>query len=471
MEILKTDYLIVGSGAMGMAFADTLLSETDSDIIIVDKYAKPGGHWNHAYPFVTLHQPSQFYGVSSKELSKGRIDQIGLNKGLYDLASGAEVSAYYEEVMNHTFLPSGRVRYFPLAEYIGDRSFSSLINGDSYQVEIKKKLVDATYLKTTVPSLHTPNFRVDSNVNFIPLNDLPSIASPPEGFVIIGGGKTGVDACLWLLEKGIHPDKISWIISRDAWMLDRRNSQPTLEFFEYSLGAIANQFEAIAASTSVDDMWHKLETTGVLVRLDKEHRPTMFHGATVSQQELVELRKIKNVIRLGRVQHILGDSIILDKGVIPTSPNQIHVDCSASAITNLDTKPIFQNELITPQTVRAYQPVFSASVIAYIEAHYSSDKEKNNLCQVVPLPNHDTDWISMTAVQMVNQITWAQDKELRKWIKGNRLDGFSDMISQIEKSDKEKLQILFRIKKNGLPAMMKLKNYMAEIASNHTQKA
>ena len=57
---LKTDYLIIGSGVVGMAFADSLLTETDADIIIVDRYAMPGGHWNVAYPFVTLHQPSSF---------------------------------------------------------------------------------------------------------------------------------------------------------------------------------------------------------------------------------------------------------------------------------------------------------------------------------------------------------------------------------------------------------------------------
>ena len=99
---LATDYLIVGSGAVGMAFADVIISETNKNVVIVDRFAKPGGHWNSAYPFVTLHQPSQFYGVSSRELSKGRIDEVGLNRGLSDLASGAEVSAYYDDVMRHT---------------------------------------------------------------------------------------------------------------------------------------------------------------------------------------------------------------------------------------------------------------------------------------------------------------------------------------------------------------------------------
>ena len=83
---LETDYLVVGSGAMGMAFADTLLAETDARILLVDRNHKPGGHWNQAYSFVTLHQPSAFYGVSSRELCKGRKDEVGLNKGLMELA-------------------------------------------------------------------------------------------------------------------------------------------------------------------------------------------------------------------------------------------------------------------------------------------------------------------------------------------------------------------------------------------------
>ena len=65
-----TDYLVVGAGAMGMAFTDVLLSESDATITIVDSKAKPGGHWNDAYPFVRLHQPSRFYGVNSRCLER-----------------------------------------------------------------------------------------------------------------------------------------------------------------------------------------------------------------------------------------------------------------------------------------------------------------------------------------------------------------------------------------------------------------
>ena len=98
---LTADYVIVGSGAVGMAFADTLMTESDATLIIIDRYAKPGGHWNVAYPFVQLHQPSSFYGVNSKELGAGRLEVGGLNDGLGELSSGAEVLAYYDDIMRH----------------------------------------------------------------------------------------------------------------------------------------------------------------------------------------------------------------------------------------------------------------------------------------------------------------------------------------------------------------------------------
>jgi len=340
-----------------------------------------------------------------------------------------------------------------------------MLTDETYEVKVNKKIIDCTYLKTTVPSTHTPNFAIAPEMQFMPLNDLPKIKKSPAGFIIIGGGKTGIDACLWLLENKVDPDKITWIMSRDAWLLDRKTTQPSMEFFEYSIGNQANQFEAIAAAESIPDLFKRLEDKGVLVRIDKNVQPKMFHGATISQLELEELRRIKNIVRMGRVQSIETNKIILDKGTIPTSTNHIHVDCSASAISNLEMKPIFTSDVVTPQTVRSYQPVFSAAVIAYVEANYETDKEKNNLCKVVPLPNHDTDWIKMLAAMMMNQFTWGQDKELRNWIKNNRLDGFGQVIAGASKEDEAKQVILKRLKNSVMPAAMKLQQFMQELES------
>lgn len=462
--LLETDYLIVGSGAVGMAFADTLLTETDANIVVVDKHHKPGGHWNVAYPFVTLHQPSAFYGVSSRELSSGQKDQVGLNKGLNELASGAEVSAYFDNVMREQFLPTGRVQYFPMCEYLGDGCFVSTLNGQKYKVQANKKTVDATYLKTTVPSTHTPGFKIDPDVRFMPLNDLPKITEKAPAYAVIGGGKTGIDACIWLLEHGVDPDTIQWIMPRDAWLIDRKNTQPTIEFFNDSIGAQASQMEAIANSESIDDMFSRLEQAGVFLRIDKDVWPEMFHGATISQLELEQLRRIKNIVRKGRVQQIHKNQIVLEKGNLETVDGTVHVDCSASAISNLEIKPIFEGKLITPQTVRSYQPVFSAAFIAHVEVSYP-EEVKNKLCNVVPLPNTNTDWIKLTAAFMMNQHIWSQDEGLRKWLFENRLDGFSKVVHSVSKEDTEKMAILGRMRANAQPAMAKLQQYLAQIAA------
>ena len=40
---IEADYLIVGAGAAGMAFADTILTDTNARILMVDRHHRPAG--------------------------------------------------------------------------------------------------------------------------------------------------------------------------------------------------------------------------------------------------------------------------------------------------------------------------------------------------------------------------------------------------------------------------------------------
>ncbi|MEM8941207.1 MAG: NAD(P)/FAD-dependent oxidoreductase [Pseudomonadota bacterium] len=456
IQQLRADYLIVGAGAVGMAFADTILGESDASIIIVDRYAKPGGHWNVAYPFVQLHQPSQFYGVSSKELSGGRIERGGLNDGLNELASGAEVSAYFDDVMRHQFLPSGRVQFFPMCDYKGEGRFESIVGNQRYQVEVGKKIVDATFLKTKVPSTHTPNFSIADGVPFMPLNDLPKVTTPPDHYMVIGGGKTGIDACLWLLGMGVDPDCIDWVRPRDSWLLNRKNAQPTDDFFYNVFGAQLALMESAAKAASYEDLFERLEAGGYFLRLDQEVTPRMFHGATISEPELKLLQTIRSVIRLGRITHLGDKTIEFQQGSLPAKPNTIYVDCSARPLDGLpDDVPVFNGDTITPQMVRSYQPVFSAALIAHIELSMDDDEAKNSVTTPVPPPEADTDFAYFSAVSMMNQYLWSQNDDIAEWLLGNRLDGFSRMLKNA-KEDPEKTQLLERMRSYGPDAVSNL---------------
>ncbi len=467
MNRIETDYLVIGSGTAGLAFADTLLDQSDAHITIVDRHGKPGGHWNDAYSFVTLHQPSAFYGVNSMELGTGRKDVMGPNQGLYELASGPEVAGYFDRVMNHKLLPSGRVAYRPMCNYLGEHCFESLLSGARTQVLVRKKLVDATYFSPSVPSTHTPRLRVAAGVRLVPPNALPQLwhglrgGSLPRRFVIVGAGKTAMDAGVWLVNAGADPDAIHWVMPRDSWLVNRITTQPGAEFFTESIGGQAEQMAAFAQATSIDDLFARLEACGAVFRIHADQKPSMFHLATTTLGEVEVLRRIRNVIRMGRVQAIEADGMVLDQGRVTMDAQALYIDCTASAVEPRETQPIFQGDKLLLQLVRLPQPAFSSALVAYVEAHYENDAQKNRLCGTVPFPHTLADYPRSILVNMWNQFNWGQDRELRKWIRGSRLDGFSKTMAGVDPQDAEKLAIIARLREQAMAAMANLPKLIA----------
>jgi NAD(P)-binding Rossmann-like domain len=467
MNPIETDYLVIGSGTAGLAFTDTLIDETDAHVTIVDRHGKPGGHWNDAYSFVTLHQPSAFYGVNSIELGSRRTDTVGLNKGLYELASGAEISGYFDRLMNHKLLPSGRVAYHPMCNHLGEGRFESILSGARTQVTVRKKIVDASYLSPAVPSTHTPRFEVDAGVRLVPPNALPRLwqtqreGGLPRRFVIVGAGKTAMDAGVWLLNAGASADAIQWVVPRDSWLVNRITTQPAAEFFNEAIGGQANQVEAFARATSIDDLFSRLEACGAVLRIHREHTPEMFHLATIAPGEVLVLQRIRDVIRLGRVQRLAADHMQLEQGRVPVGPDTLFIDCTASAVEPRPLQPFFRGEKIVLQMLRLAQPAFSAALAAYVEAHYESDKDKNRLCGTVPFPHTLGEYPQAMVASLANQYQWGQDKALRQWIRASRLDGFGKLMSGVDPADAEKQAIMARLKENMGPAMANLQRLAA----------
>jgi len=141
----------------------------------------------------------------------------------------------------------------------------------------------------------------------------------------------------------------------------------------------------------------------------------------------------------------------------------LYIDCSARAVPVTESYPVFDGDTITVQTVRSYQPVFSAAFIAHIEATYDDQDHKNDICQIVPLPNHDTDWLLGMAAQMRNQYRWSKEPGLREWLINNRLDGFSALMQTNENTTPEQMQILGRMKDAVPLALENLKVLTADV--------
>ncbi|MGK4583954.1 NAD(P)-binding protein [Kitasatospora sp. HPMI-4] len=423
---LEVDYLIVGAGAMGMAFADTLVAETDATVAIVDRYDQPGGHWTVAYPFVRLHQPSAFYGVNSRELGSGTVDQDGWNAGLNELASAGEILAYFDQVMRRTLLPTGRVSYFPKSSYDGPdperpdvHRFHSIVSGTGFEVTVKRRTVDATYMNVTVPAMVPPKYEVAPGVRLITPNQLPALQGQPSHYTVVGAGKTGMDACLWLLSRGTDPSDITWIMPRDSWMIDRAHTQPGGSYLETE----AARREAVAGADTVRELFARLEESGLLLRLSPDVEPTAYRCATVARAELEQLRRIGDVVRHGRVKRIGENAIELDQATIPAQAGTLYIDCTADGLERRPTVPVFDQARITLQAVIPCQQVFSAALIAHIEAGYADDDTRNGLCAPSQHPDSALDWIQFFGDIQERVVRWTADPALLEWLGTCRLLG------------------------------------------------
>lgn len=454
---LETDYLVVGAGALGMAFVDALIGHRGVDVVMVDRRHGPGGHWRDAYPFVQLHQPSRFYGVDSLPLGQDRTGHGGPDDGFAERATGTEICAYFDEVMRERLLASGRVRFFPMCEYVGDRRFRSLVTGSETAVEVRRRVVDATYMASRVPATDPAPFEVDEGVRLVPVGGLAALQEPPAGYVIVGGGKTATDAIGWLLDRGEDPEAITWIRPRDSWVLNRAFFEPGSA---RTLEGVVLELEAMIASSSVEETYERLEEQGVMLRTDRSVVPTMMKGATISRGEHEQLTRVRHVVRGRHVVRIESDRILLTEGSIDTTPDHLHVHCAAPGLSDNPPRPIFGDDTITLQLVTRVGLCLSGALQGLLESTDRTTEEKNALCPPTAMPHTPFDFLRAIGAGLRAESGWQAAPDLAAWIDASRLNLLSGLRADDGSTDVAALQGRFLLALG--PALEKLQTFAAQ---------
>ncbi|WP_278236116.1 NAD(P)-binding protein [Isoptericola sp. AK164] len=431
---LETDYLVVGAGATGMAFADALLDHEDVHVTLVDRRDAPGGHWRDAYPFVRLHQASSFYGVASTSLDGG-VQTSGPEAGLHVRATGAEVCAYYDRVLTERFVASGRVTFLGGHDAADDGTLVERATGAVRPVRVRRRVVDARYLAPTIPALTPPPFVVDEQVRCVPVGELPTVADDAGSFVVVGSGKTATDAVVWLLERGTHPDQITWVRPRDPWMLDRAVVQPDAAVFRTM---VAELLEAAAEAPTVDAFFTRLEDVGVMLRLDPGVRPTMARVPTLARWELELLRSVEQVVRRGHLRRVSPGVLHLDAGDAAVPRDAVVVHCAAEGLRVRPVVPIWSPGRIVVQPVRAGFPCFGAALIGHVEATRGdrSDAGLNALCPSTGYFSTPREWVAGQAAGALSTAAFMADHDLARWSHGTTLNP-----SRISPEDRERPEV------------------------------
>jgi hypothetical protein len=385
----------------------------------------------------------------------------GTNAGYYETAGADEIRAYYANVMLRRFLPTGRVRYFPSSDYLEDGRVVSRLSGQAFKPRVRRKVVDTRYLEGTVPATSAPPFHVAAGVRCVPAGQIARIGERPEGFVVIGAGKTALDACVWLLEQGVPASAIRWIKPREAWWLNRRFQQPH-SLLPQTFNGLAIELEAMAQATSIGDLFERLEHEEFFLRVDLAVPATMFRGAVISQAELQLLRQITDVVRLGHVRRIERDKIVLDEGTVPTSEGTVHIHCAARALPRRPLRPIYEPERVTIQPIEWGFACYQFAILGVIEATVESDEEKNRLCRPIAYWDTNTDYLSAFLAAFANQRSREAPRAFTTWAKTTRLSPFAALA--LYNDDPLVVDARARIKRYAADATNNLEKLLGETA-------
>ena len=261
------------------------------------------------------------------------------------------------------------------------------------QIDVRRRVVDATYLSPTIPATTPPPFGVADDVRVVAINELARLDAAPNRYVIVGSGKTATDGIVWLLANGVPPDRIVWVRPRDPWMLNRAVVQPDPVV---ALGLAADTMAAAADAESLDDLFLRLEAAGVMLRIDTGRRA---HDGQDADPRRMGARSAPH----DRARRSSGTRRARDPNARSSSttewfhcaPGSLVVHCAASGLQYPPLVPVWGPDKIRLQTIRVGFPCFCAALAGYVEATRDDDRERNRVCPPNILPDSPADWAQM----------------------------------------------------------------------------
>jgi hypothetical protein len=185
----------------------------------------------------------------------------------------------------------------------------------------------------------------------------------------------------------------------------------------------------------------------------------MMKGGTASVGEVEQLRRIENVVRLGYVERIEADRIVLEEGSIPTTPDHLHVHCASAGLSDNPPRAIFADDTITLQLVTRVGLTLSGGLQGFLEASGRSTAEKNALCPPTAMPNTPFDYLRAIMAGISTELGWQEAPDLREWVDRSRLN----LLSGLGKNDDADVvgELQGRFFESLFPALEKLQEFAA----------
>jgi len=246
----------------------------------------------------------------------------------------------YYQVVLQDLIDTGRVRFFPESSYFNKMIRSA--TGKVWSVKARK-IVWANCGEVPSKSPMPLPCLQGAGVNVCSPDD-PAVLSHAPEYLVVGAGKSAVEALLWLLKKGIDPETITWVLPHESYWLQERVPPAT--------------------------------PSGKVRTVQPQAQSSKFQCAALSNQELKDLGLVTNIVRLGLVMGAEPGRLLFERGEVPLQTGSVVLDCSESLQDHKEV-PIWQPGKLVLQCLSNCKRAKSSALIAAIELQPGTDEEKN----------------------------------------------------------------------------------------------
>eukprot|EP00750_Incisomonas_marina_P015147 INCI18096.4.p1 GENE.INCI18096.4~~INCI18096.4.p1 ORF type:complete len:504 (+),score=57.97 INCI18096.4:230-1741(+) len=307
------DYLVVGGGYAGCNAVSALTqAATPGTRVLCASLSPPGGSWYDYYDYAKLHAPHPQFGVSGQAwdiddpnvlATRGQVIRH-FNQYVDTLPSGYDFASGVEFLQSENDCGEG----VSLADRVGQGVRATLRDVESGEEAVvsAKHLIDARgyFFKGHRRREEDLNFH-SSDVQETQVAEVSAKlaeakvdngASSPRLYVVIGGGKTGLDTVLHIsrqMRQGV--DEVMLVTGRSKLFLRRDTVFPPYEkmalgeLSPFTLGEIKLDLTLGWDGTNEEDLLRQVQDRGIMFALNDRPSTSSFYGCVSdAEKEAVE---------------------------------------------------------------------------------------------------------------------------------------------------------------------------------------
>lgn len=318
-----------------------------ASVFCIDKRELPGGCWHDFYPFVALHQPHTVFGVNGEQWDFKDPNVLAPRDDVL-----RHFQAFVQGGMPPGFVFKGGTAYVDCRRKAdGSGLLEVRVDDGAAATWQARHVIDARgfdygqHLEATENGLtdHCGPGWDEVDMASLPQRCVERSPGAARMFVLIGGGKSGTDAALWLAENKLPGDEVVMITGRKKLFFCRDKLFQTQPSYSLSYPCFVELVQKMVYDwngSNATEVLHRAEADGYLISVGEGQAQTCLLGILSK----AEKQRVEGSTRIISNDHFVGCEVkdgttrvtMMSGAVLETQKEAVLVNCRSSAQERLN---------------------------------------------------------------------------------------------------------------------------------------